>query len=159
MHYQETDTIPARRTYHRKAEASRGHSSPNPLLKTRSVTAGRSWSRPVTFWLSPRLETPQPLWATLPAFHKYILNRKLSRCFKTTPIQITLFPEGKSLVPNKTLQAVSYKGLKPQNSTQFAFPNNGLQEIFLGKSHPTNKPTNKCKSSCTRKTLTYFFLN
>ena len=84
------------------------------------------------FWVSPRLETPQSLWATCSSvWQTYILNRKLSRCCKTTPTQTTLFPESKNLVWSKSLQAVSYKRLK-QNPTQFRFPNNGLQEIFLG---------------------------
>lgn len=39
-------------------------SGPMPLLRAGSVRAGYSGSYPVGFWVSPRMATPQPLWAT-----------------------------------------------------------------------------------------------
>lgn len=143
---QRHDTIPVDEQDHRKAEASRDHSSPNPLPWSRAP--GCSWSCPV--W------GHHNLWATCSVFDKWTLNTKLSRYFQTTPIQMTLFLKGRAWY-----QAKLYKQF-PIKDLSLKIPGNFLatdyKECFLGKKKEQTKPKpNKYKRNCTRKISGYFF--
>lgn len=140
-------------TDYRKAEASRDHSSPNPLPW--SGTAGCSRSCPVIFWLSPGWRHHN-LWAICSVWQTDI-KQKIVQMLPDYSNPNHPISEVKSLISSKTLKAVSHKGVKPQNSQRFPFPNNRLKPVFLGgKENPKPNPQINTRTIAQGKFLLFF---
>lgn len=82
--------------------------SKSPLLKTVSAKAGCSGLCWVRFWISPRMQTLQPLWASHFTLGFFFWRRELQPCFlQNTPLRILIFTISWSWQPSYRLTFTS----------------------------------------------------